>query len=40
MYRVVAGPRSLFMLAVLSRSDLSDESRGQWQALLQSARIE
>lgn len=40
MYRVVAGPRSLFMLAVLSRADLSDESRGQWQALLQSARIE
>lgn len=40
MYRVVSGPRSLFMLAVLSRSDLSEESRGQWQALLQSARIE
>jgi hypothetical protein len=40
MYRVVAGPRSLFMLAVLSREELTDESRRQWRALLESARIE
>ena len=40
MYRVIAGPRSLFLLAVLSREDISDPSRAQWRALLESARIE
>ncbi len=40
LYRVVQGPRSLFMLAVLSRTELSETSRGEWRALLESARIE
>ena len=40
LYRVVAGKRSLFLLAVLVKDDLSQSSRNQWLALMQSAHLE
>lgn len=40
LYRVVAGKRSLFLLAVLSKVPLSAEARAEWLALLASAHIE
>jgi hypothetical protein len=40
IYLVVQGKTSLFLLAVLSRDDLSEQSRSEWLALLKSARLE
>lgn len=40
IYRVIAGKRSMFLLAVLSRSDLAETARRQWLELLASAHIE
>ncbi len=40
IYRVIAGKRSMFLLAVLSRSDLGETARRQWLELLASAHIE
>lgn len=40
IYRVFAGDRSLFMLAVLAKDDLTPTAREQWLAMLASARIE
>ncbi|HVR92052.1 MAG TPA: hypothetical protein VHG29_13305 [Novosphingobium sp.] len=40
IYRVVAGQRSLFMLAVVARDGIGAEARRQWLDLLASARIE
>jgi hypothetical protein len=40
MYRVVAGQRSLFLLAVLSKAELSQESQRQWRELLASAHLD
>jgi hypothetical protein len=37
IYRIVAGQRSLFMLAVLSKGELTETARSQWLALLASA---
>ena len=40
IYRVVAGKRSLFLLAVLSKSDLRESARREWLDLLASAHLE
>lgn len=40
IYLVVQGKSSLFLLAVLSRDDLSEASRGEWFTLLKSAHLE
>lgn len=40
LYRAVAGERSLFLLAVMARDELSEQSRREWLALLGSARLE
>ncbi len=40
IYRVIAGKRSLFLLAVLSKSELNETARRQWLALLASAHLE
>lgn len=40
IYLVVQGKTSLFLLAVLSRDDLSEQSRGEWLAMLKSAHLE
>jgi hypothetical protein len=39
LYRLVAGQRSWFQLAVLVKGELDETSRGQWLALLASARL-
>lgn len=39
IYRLVAGQRSWFQLAVLVKGQLDETSRGQWLALLASARL-
>jgi hypothetical protein len=39
LYRVVAGQRSLFLLNAINRSDISEQARQQWLALLESARL-
>ncbi|MEO7247006.1 MAG: hypothetical protein ABIW31_01010 [Novosphingobium sp.] len=40
IYRVIAGKRSLFLLAVLSKSELGDAQRRQWLELLASAHLD
>ncbi len=40
LYRIVAGRRSLFLLNPVYRDDMTEAVRGQWLALLQSARLE
>ena len=40
LYRVVAGSRSLFLLAVMARDTLSETSRQEWLAVLASAHLE
>ena len=40
LYRAIAGPRSLFLLAVLVKDDLGESSRRQWLALMSSAHLE
>lgn len=40
VYRIVAGRRSLFLLAVISKVALAEAQRREWLALLASARIE
>jgi hypothetical protein len=40
LYRVVAGSRSLFLLAVMARDNLTDQSRQEWLSLLASAHLE
>lgn len=40
LYRAIAGQRSLFLLAVLVKDDLSESSRRQWLAMMSSARLE
>lgn len=40
LYRAVTGKRSLFLLAVLVKDNLSDSSRSQWLALMSSAHLE
>lgn len=40
IYLVVQGKTSLFLLAVLSRDDLSEQSRGEWLTMLKSAHLE
>ena len=39
IYLVVQGKSSLFLLAVLSRDDLSETSRAEWLALFRSAQL-
>lgn len=39
LYLVVQGKSSLFLLAVLSRDDLSEASRAEWLALFRSAQL-
>lgn len=38
--RIVTGKRSLFLLNAVNRDDMTDAMRGQWLALLNSARLE
>ena len=40
LYRAIAGKRSLFLLAVLVKDDLSESSRRQWLAMMSSAHLE
>ena len=40
LYRAIASKRSLFLLAVLVKDDLSESSRRQWLAMMSSARLE
>ena len=40
LYRLVAGKRSWFELAVLAKDDLAPEARAQWLALLASAHLD
>lgn len=40
LYRTVGSKRSLFLLAVLVKDELSEIERGQWLALMSSAHIE
>ena len=40
LYRAVQGKRSLFLLAVLVKDDLTETARGQWLALMSSAHLE
>ena len=40
LYRAIAGKRSLFLLAVMARDDLSEQSQRQWLEMLGSARID
>ena len=40
LYRAIAGKRSLFLLAVLFKDDLSESSRRQWLAMMSSAHLE
>lgn len=40
IYLVVQGKSSLFLLAVLSRDDLSEAARGEWLAMLKSAHLD
>ena len=40
IYRAIAGQRSLFLLAVLVKDDLSESSRGQWLAMMSSAHLD
>jgi hypothetical protein len=40
IYLVVQGKTSLFMLAILSRDDLSEQSRSEWLSMLKSAHLE
>ena len=40
LYRAVGGKKSLFLLAVLVKDDLSETARGQWLALMSSAHLE
>jgi len=40
LYRIVAGKRSLFLLAALEKGPISQEAQQQWLAVLQSAHIE
>lgn len=40
LYRIVKGPKSLFLLNPIYRGDMDDTMRQQWLALLASARLE
>ena len=40
LYRAITGKRSLFLLAVLVKDNLSDSSRSQWLAMMSSAHLE
>lgn len=40
LYRIVAGKRSLFLLAVISKAALGEQQRREWLALLASAHLE
>ena len=40
LYRVIAGQRSLFLLAVLVKDDLGESSRGQWLGMMSSAHLD
>ena len=40
IYRAIAGQRSLFLLAVLVKDELSESSRGQWLAMMSSAHLD
>jgi hypothetical protein len=40
LYRLVAGQRSWFQLAVLVKGEMDETSRGQWLALLASAHLD
>ena len=40
LYRAIGGKRSLFLLAVLVKDDLSESSRRQWLAMMSSAHLE
>ncbi len=37
LYRIVTGPKSLFMLNAIHRADMDEQTRQQWTALLASA---
>ncbi len=39
IYRVVAGKRSLFLLAAMSKDAMGDDAQAQWRAVLASAHI-
>ena len=40
IYRVIAGKRSLFLLSVLSKGELTETARHQWLEMLASAHLE
>ena len=40
LYRAITGKRSLFLLAVLVKDNLSDSARSQWLAVMSSAHLE
>lgn len=40
LYRIVKGKKSLFLLNAIQRSDMDEQVRMQWMALLNSARLE
>ena len=40
LYRTVGGKKSMFLLAVLVKDNLSESSRSQWLALMSSAHLE
>jgi hypothetical protein len=40
LYRIVKGPKSMFLLNPIYRGDMNDAMRQQWLALLASARLE
>ncbi len=40
LYRAITGKRSLFLLAVLVKDNLSDSARSQWLAMMSSAHLE
>lgn len=40
IYRVIAGKRSLFLLSVLSKTELGETARRQWLEMLASAHLE
>lgn len=40
IYRAIAGERSLFLLAVMAKDDLSEQSQREWLSMLGSARLD
>lgn len=40
IYRAIAGKRSLFLLAAMTKDEMSDEVQSQWRAVLASAHVQ